>query len=684
MKKFLILTFILISLFTLTVSANTISGEYEGFKWTRIENDVYIEGTGSLPKKIIGALRVGDDGTETDVKDFSKFDRIVLSEGITDIYGLTYTVTVNASAEIGEFVFPSTFSLLPESVVRCQKITVSENNPYFTSRDGVLFSKDMAELLIYPYFRPDEHYDVPSTVVKIASSAFMFTQHLKSISIPEGVETIEDSAFYEAKKIERVSLPSTLKTIGVSAFRGTNLIELSIPNGIETLPYEAFMNAKVTRLYLPASLKKIDTAAISTFNLKYVYYGGSEEDWNNIEIKSIYKFYSNDFSEAIFTYNADGLPETDTPIEVVALNDKYPSGYLNDEKTTAWYLDEDKVLHVHGNGRVKGYPGSTTQLSSNNPYKPWTPHIGSTTAHIKGLVVHEGITYIGPYAFSHYRYDTVELPESLEFIGDGAFAEAMGDKLTIRGVTILHGYSFPRTQFKQIVLPNDISILQLNCFTGAGTVKELHLPKTLKQIETNSIPNSVTDIYYEGSEKDWSKISIFEDLSDITIHYAIPSFFADVPDNHWAREYIKALYDKEIIGGTSPTTYEPEATLTWGQALKLLLVSCAKANMSPTREHWASGFLDYAKFRQWVGPNEISDADLDTKITRLRFCQLAAGVKMVVAQPETNPFTDTDDVMVLALYNAGVIGGTTANTFSPDEYLTRAQIAKIICLLMNL
>ena len=52
-------------------------------------------------------------------------------------------------------------------------------------------------------------------------------------------------------------------------------------------------------------------------------------------------------------------------------------------------------------------------------------------------------------------------------------------------------------------------------------------------------------------------------------------------------------------------------------------------------------------------------------------------------QPKKNPFKDTDNEAVLALYRAEVIGGMSATSFGPNEPLTRAQISKIIYLLCD-
>ena len=49
-----------------------------------------------------------------------------------------------------------------------------------------------------------------------------------------------------------------------------------------------------------------------------------------------------------------------------------------------------------------------------------------------------------------------------------------------------------------------------------------------------------------------------------------------------------------------------------------------------------------------------------------------------------NSFTDCDDVAVLALADAGIINGYPDGTFGPAKTLTRAEISKIMYLLMKL
>ena len=150
--------------------------------------------------------------------------------------------------------------------------------------------------------------------------------------------------------------------------------------------------------------------------------------------------------------------------------------------------------------------------------------------------------------------------------------------------------------------------------------------------------------------------------------------FTDVKKSDWFFDYVEDLADEGTISGMTETTFEPNGTLTYGQALKLIGGALGEKEPKKSGTHWASGWLSLAKKNKWVS----GDVDLDAPITRLAFCQIASKAKGITSQPKTNPFTDTSEKAVLALNKAGIINGMTETTFEPETLLTRAQIAKII------
>ena len=156
--------------------------------------------------------------------------------------------------------------------------------------------------------------------------------------------------------------------------------------------------------------------------------------------------------------------------------------------------------------------------------------------------------------------------------------------------------------------------------------------------------------------------------------------FTDVKTGDWFYTYVKDLSENGTISGMTATTFAPNGNLTYGQAIKLVALSVGEKEQAATGKHWASGYIALAKERQWIE----KDVDPDAAVTRLEFCKIAAKAKGQTAQPSNNPFTDTKDKNVLALYAAGIISGMTETTFRPNELLTRAQIAKIIWTLRSI
>ena len=73
-------------------------------------------------------------------------------------------------------------------------ISVAEDNPYFTSMDGVLYTEDMTTLILYPNRRVCERYVVPERVTTVEVKAFWCAQ-ISSIVLPSSLVTIGGSAF---------------------------------------------------------------------------------------------------------------------------------------------------------------------------------------------------------------------------------------------------------------------------------------------------------------------------------------------------------------------------------------------------------------------------------------------------------------------------------------------------------
>lgn len=137
---------------------------------------------------------------------------------------------------------------------RLQEFVVDEENEYFTSVDGILFTKDMKTLVYYPPAKDIEfnkygeaqnttQYVIPDGVETIRSKAFYKCYYVDSIEIPDSVKSIEEKAFHRTSALKNVDLPSSLEFIGKDAFAYCELIEnVTIPATIKEIDEYAFFN----------------------------------------------------------------------------------------------------------------------------------------------------------------------------------------------------------------------------------------------------------------------------------------------------------------------------------------------------------------------------------------------------------------------------------------------------------
>ena len=156
--------------------------------------------------------------------------------------------------------------------------------------------------------------------------------------------------------------------------------------------------------------------------------------------------------------------------------------------------------------------------------------------------------------------------------------------------------------------------------------------------------------------------------------------FKDMAESHWAYSYVRDLYNAGIVDGTSETTFSPQGTVTFGQALKLILLTAGYEEQAPTTAHWASGYFQLAYDERLLG-SAIS-MTLDQPIDRQRIAEIAA---RALGCERTNharsPFSDTMDLSVLALYDHGIFTGVQEGDtllFKPRDAITRAEISAVI------
>ena len=139
----------------------------------------------------------------------SRINTIKLPNNLTSIreYALSNTKELTAIyiPESVTEIAPSAFAFSS-----LERIEVNENNKHYSSKDRVLFNKDLSTLICYPSSRSDTDYSVSDGVTRIEDCSFFGKPLPQRIIIPDSVTAIGKNAFfYHYNNIEEIIIKKT-------------------------------------------------------------------------------------------------------------------------------------------------------------------------------------------------------------------------------------------------------------------------------------------------------------------------------------------------------------------------------------------------------------------------------------------------------------------------------------------
>lgn len=275
---------------------------------------------------------------------------------------------------------------------------------------------------------------------------------IRSIEIGSGVTSIGSCAF-EDTNITSLTIPGSVTAIGDYGVKVNRyLAELTLQPGLKSIGKEAFSRSyRLTTVTIPGSVTSIGKNAFTNNQqLTTVNFDGTQEQWNAAGGKNA------------------GVPSSATFHCVkVAASGKCGTG-------VKWSLASNGVLTITGTGKgiMKDY----------NPGKaPWA----SKT--VTQVIIGEGVTHVGNYAFAEMNITRVTLPESLTSIGHHAFSFTPITSVTIPGSVTTIGVEvfWGCSELTSLTICDGVTAIE-SAFGKCTGLTELVLPDSVTSIGTQA------------------------------------------------------------------------------------------------------------------------------------------------------------------------------------------------------
>lgn len=254
--------------------------------------------------------------------------------------------------------------------------------------------------------------------------------------------------------------------------------------------------ANLKEVYLNGVVTEVaENAFANSTLLKDVYYAGTVAEWNAVQLGA-----GNDVLEKATIHCSDGI--AGEPERIVA------SGTCGTNVT--WKLNDTGTLIIEGTGFMTSYRDATAQGESIHSHSnaPWD----AKKDDIKQVVIREGVTSIGSYAFNcFYSLTDVVIPESMEWIGNDAFygcdslitvsipknVESIGSNAFYKcdGMTDIEipkngalSYIgkeafYKCSSLKNILIPDTVTTIGEGAFSGCSSLTDVALPYGVTKIE---------------------------------------------------------------------------------------------------------------------------------------------------------------------------------------------------------
>lgn len=433
-----------------------------------------------------------------------------------------------------------------------QEVRVEAESVYLQVCDGILMDATGKTLLLYPARRAGADLVIDENVTAIADYAFAYCQNLRSITIGTQVETIGDHAFEAVNdalclvvqdgspaqlwasahgvRYASESTSFTYRLEGdkayITGYTGT-LPDVVVPAVIDGYPVYAIENLRspiLTHVVVSEGIEVIGDSAFKAYfdyekgyirtlvsvslpqSLKIISDDGfwGQENLQEITLGSVVEIGQSAFGSCTMlkqitlpdtlttigwrAFESSGLTSLTIPVNVTSLGDSF---ITDCSALTSLYVAEGNPTYEMEDGLLYDIPAKTLRYA--------LPDVSGD------VVIRDGTVRIGDDVFKEHAITSVQLPDSLQKIGNCAFqfCKELKEITFPEGLITIDGLAFAYcTQLENVVLPEGLKSLGDSAFRSCDSLTEITVPEgitfmsgtfaTCYSLRTVNLPSGLT------------------------------------------------------------------------------------------------------------------------------------------------------------------------------------------------
>lgn len=481
-------------------------------------------------------------------------------DNLTDIYLPEGLQSISFSAfwlcyKLNSISLPESIQTIDSSVFeQCRGIKSfyvhPENNVFSSDENGVLYNKDKTALLNYPAGSLATSFIVPESVTTIKTAAFANSANLESIILndsivdygvrtfqnsgiesivlPDGLTEISEQMFDDCSNLSNITIPDSITVVGNSAFRScTSLKTVDLPDGVTKIGEGSFRFSSIETISLPKNLEVIEKQLFhycrelksveipvsviiiegaftyGNDDLTDIYYHGTEEQWNSIEID-----------------------ETNVCLDsaIIHYNFGKESGSCGENATYSYDADS-KILTISGEGDMFSFDNAAEYgwscykddvefISINSKVTSVGANAFANFSVLKEVVMSNTVTYLGENAFANCPVLSLVSSTAGKFEVVGNPFNGCNDRLTMFSYATNHGFNNFAQNYGYKLVPisfdSEKNVLKFNSDVTVYNDLDYHLLKKFLNTYNQSEYIYFSKLVFHGVEPEFVDIEDLE------------------------------------------------------------------------------------------------------------------------------------------------------------------------------